>query len=345
MALGLGGAGLVVASLSMAPPAPPPAETVAPEPVVIPVPDAPVSAPAVVATPPQDVTDPQSEVSENVAAQADPPQVPALPLPDIALLPAPEAAAPEPPDVRITRPGLPEAAAPAEPAPDLPAPLIRYAADFDYAADLPLVALVLLDDPAVAEAPDLIAQLPFVPSVVLDAGSPEVTARMRAYRAAGIEVIVTATLPQGARPSDVEVTYQAAFDLVPEAIAVFTDGAGPADDAALADQVTGLIAESGRGHVTLPRGPEAITRPAEAAMLPVAHILRDVDGAGETRDVIERNLAQMSFRARQTGSAVVLARITPETLAAITRWANRSDPAQVALVPVSAVLLGQLPPP
>jgi polysaccharide deacetylase 2 family uncharacterized protein YibQ len=222
-------------------------------------------------------------------------------------------------------------------------PLARYAADFDYAADLPMIAVVLLDNTMIVDAPAVLSGLPFVPTVVLNASSPDVTARMRAYRDAGIEVLLQADLPAGAQPSDVETTYIAAFDLVPEAIAVFSDGTGPeAVDRAVADQTLQLIAGEGRGFVTVPRGLGGALRNAATDGVPVANIARELDGAGESRDAIERSLQQAALRARQSGNVVLLGRTTPDTLAAIRNWAESSDPSQIALAPVSAILLEQM---
>lgn len=371
MAFVLGAAGLLVASLVADPPVvdqpvPPVGDAVAPVQVVPapvqtqppPVPTMP-DADVVIRPDPPDVTvpdvpatpapepgplEPPRESSESEATAPvlpDPP--PAVTTPADDRLPAPAAGA----NVRVNRPG---AALPVT-EPELPElalamPLIRYAADFDYAADLPLLAVVLLDDPTLPDAPALLGDLPFVPSVVLNAAAPDVTARMRAYRDAGIEVMLQAALPAGAQPSDVENTYQRAFDLVPEAIAVFSDGTGPeAGPGAVADQMMQVIGAEGRGFVTVPRGLGAMMRPAEPGDVPMTQITRDVDSNDETQAAIERGLAQVAFRARQTGEAVLLARITPDTLAALRNWANRSDPGQLSLVPVSAVLIAQLPPP
>lgn len=276
-----------------------------------------------------------------------------LPEPERETMPAPAqettAALPQSaPTVRVNRPGAtPDASADAaEAAPEAGdlTPLVRYAADFDYAADLPMIAVVLLDNAMIMDAPAVLSGLPFVPTIVLNASAPDVTARMRAYRDAGIEVLLQADLPQGAQPSDVETTYLAAFGLVPEAIAVFSNGTGPeAADRALTDQALRLVGDEGRGFVTLPRGLGGALRNVSADGVPVAQIARELDGAGESRDAIERALQQAALRARQSGHVILLGRATPDTLAAIRNWAQRSDPAQISLAPVSAILQAQMP--
>jgi hypothetical protein len=274
------------------------------------------------------------------------PDRPAGPLPAPQAQTGPSAALPQSTaDVRVNRPGTAPVADTEEPALEgaFAAPLLRYAADFDYAADLPMIAVVLMDNPLILDAPDILSGLPFVPTIVLNAAAPDVTARMRAYRAAGVELLLQADLPQGAQASDLETTYVAAFGLVPEAIAIFSDGTGPeAQDRVLTDQALRLIGDEGRGFVTLPRGLGGALRNIAADGVPVAQITRDIDGAGETRDAIERGLQQAALRARQSGHVVLLGRMTPDTLAAIRNWAARSDPAQISLAPVSAILLQQM---
>ncbi|MDA0722231.1 MAG: divergent polysaccharide deacetylase family protein [Proteobacteria bacterium] len=323
---------------------PPPAAMAPTAPTVMP--DAPVTPPQAPAQPAPEQDLPGATLPAPVSpALQDTPAEP-LPAPLVRPQTSPSASLPQSTaDVRVNRPRTTPAAGPEEPAldGDLASPLLRHAADFDYAADLPMIAVVLMDNALILDAPDVLSGLPFVPTIVLNAAAPDVTARMRAYRAAGIEVLLQADLPQGALPSDLETTYIAAFGLVPEAIAIFSDGTGPeAQDRILADQALRLIGDEGRGFVTLPRGMGGALRTITADGVPVAQITRDLDGAGEARDAIERSLEQAALRARQLGHVVLLGRTTPETLAAIRNWAERSDPAQISLAPVSAILLQQM---
>lgn len=323
---------------------PPPAAMAPTAPTVMP--DAPITPPQAPAQPAPEQDLPGATLPAPVSPAL--PDTPAEPLPAPLVRPQTSQSASLPQstaDVRVNRPRTPPAAGPEEPAldGDLASPLLRHAADFDYAADLPMIAVVLMDNALILDAPDVLSGLPFVPTIVLNAAAPDVTARMRAYRAAGIEVLLQADLPQGAQPSDIETTYIAAFGLVPEAIAIFSDGTGPeAQDRILADQALRLIGDEGRGFVTLPRGMGGALRTITADGVPVAQITRDLDGAGEAGDAIERSLEQAALRARQLGHVVLLGRTTPETLAAIRNWAARSDPAQISLAPVSAILLQQM---
>jgi len=313
-------------------------ETAVPETAVEAAPVTPPQVSAPIAEAPRP-PEPQPEIQPEIQPEPQPePETQSQIMPSAAL---PQSTA----DVRVNRPRAAPDAATAELMPDdlIIAPLQRFAADFDYAADLPMIAVVLLDDPLMRDAPAVLRQLPFVPSVVLNATTPGVTARMQAYRAAGIEVLLQADLPQGAQPSDLAVIYSGAFALVPEAIALFSDGTGPeVTERALADHALRLIGDAGRGFVTLPRGLGGALRNVATDGVPVAQIARRLDAGGETRDAITRSLQQAALRARQSGHVVLLGQMTPETLAAIRDWAARSDPAQISLAPVSAILLGQL---
>ena len=231
---------------------PPPAAMAPTAPTVMP--DAPITPPQAPAQPAPEQDLPGATLPAPVSPAL--PDTPAEPLPAPLVRPqtSPSASLPQSTaDVRVNRPRTPPAAGPEEPAldGDLASPLLRHAADFDYAADLPMIAVVLMDNALILDAPDVLSGLPFVPTIVLNAAAPDVTARMRAYRAAGIEVLLQADLPQGALPSDIETTYVGAFGLVPEAIAIFSDGTGPeAQDRMLADQALRLIGDEGRGFVT-----------------------------------------------------------------------------------------------
>lgn len=287
------------------------------------------------AAPAPSIDMPQIEADAETAA----PEVQSAPAP---LEEAPTALPQSASSVRVNRPGAAPVADAAPVEPEM-SPLSRYAADFDYAADLPMMAVILRDNAMIMDAPAVLSGLPFVPTIVLNASAPDVAARMRAYRDAGIEVLLQADLPVGAQPSDLETTYSAAFRLVPEAIALFSDGTGPeVSDRALADQALQVIAAEGRGFVTLPRGLGGALRNVATDGVPMANIARELDGAGESADAIERSLQQAALRARQSGNVILLGSATPDTLAAIRNWAQNSDPAQISLAPVSAILLQQM---
>jgi polysaccharide deacetylase 2 family uncharacterized protein YibQ len=230
----------------------------------------------------------------------------------------------------------------AEPIPDDAPALLRYAASFENADDLPMISIILVDEGAMPDAAVAVSGLGFLPTVAVNALADDAGAQMTAYRSAGIEVALETGLPDGARPTDVEVAFEAAFEILPEAAMLFSDGTGVLqDDRSVTGQVMQILAEDGRGFVTVQRGLGNAARAAEQAGVAAATIMRDLDGAGEDQAAIERALDQAAFRARQSGGAILMGRVTPATLEALRAWAAGVDRSQLAIAPVSAVLLDQ----
>ncbi|WP_342070767.1 divergent polysaccharide deacetylase family protein [Yoonia algicola] len=251
--------------------------------------------------------------------------------------------------VRINRLGVdpqePETPAPA-PAEatalpeDAPA-LLRFAAPYENAQDLPKIAIMLIDTDDMADAAPTLAALGFMPTVAVNALAEGASDKMAAYRAAGLEVALQADLPSGARPADVEVAFEAAFQLLPEAAMLFSLGTGAIQDRAVTAQVMQILAADGLGFVNVQRGLSDATRVAEQAGVPAATVLRDLDGGGEDSRAIARALDQAAFRARQTGDVVILGRLTPSTVTALLEWAAALDQTSLSIAPVSAILLSQ----
>lgn len=223
--------------------------------------------------------------------------------------------------------------------PDDATALQRYAAQFEATSDLPQISILLLDNASDSSAVARAAALPFPVTVVIDALSADANAQMRSYRDAGIEVVMQTSLPAGAIPTDVEVAFEAAFDILPETVALFSGGDGILQsNRAVTEQVIQVLQSDGRGLVVVQRGFGSALREAEQADLPAVAILRDLDGDGETAGAIARALDQAAFRARQSGDAVLLARITPETMDALQNWGAENDGDQIVLAPISSVL-------
>ncbi|WP_341365868.1 divergent polysaccharide deacetylase family protein [Yoonia sp. BS5-3] len=312
----------VVADAARPAPAPAPA-----------VPDAETPAPAIVADAVPEVQ--PEEATPEISAEPQPPE--------------PEIAATSPtPTIRVNRPG----ATPSETAgqgaeivtedslADDASALERFAAVFELETELPLLSVVMIDDGGVEATPSKIAALPVPVTVVVDALAPEASEKMEAYRAEGVEVMLQTSLPSGAIPTDVEVAFEAAFAILPETVGLFSDASGlMQSNRAVAQQVVDILGSEGRGLVVVERGLGGALRIAEQAGLPAAAVLRDLDGNGEGEAAVMRALDQAAFRARQTGNAVLLARSSTETLAALENWGAENNGAQIALAPASAVLL------
>lgn len=251
-------------------------------------------------------------------------------------------------NVRIIRPdsGSPstqgaELAAESAAVDDEPA-FIRFAAPYDNPEGKPLLSVILIDRGQLGDAAvPAVAALPFPVTVGLDANAPGATVLMEAYRAAGVEVIALVGLPEGAQPSDVEVTLEAAFAAVPEAVGLLDSAAGGLQsEPAAMDQVMVRLLAEGRGLVTQTRGLNMALRAAEAAGVPAGVIYRDLDAEGQDARVIRRFLDQAAFRARQQSGVVLVGRVRPDTLSALILWGSANRAGDVTLAPVSAVLRG-----
>ena len=219
--------------------------------------------------------------------------------------------------------------------------LSDFGAPFE-AADLPLMSVVLLDDGSLSDAPVAVAAVPFPVSVALDPTQPGAIDRMQAYRAAGIEVLARAKLPEGAQPADVAVTMEGSFAALPQTVALIDVGEGglQSDQAVTAAAISAL-AQDGRGLVTVSRGLNTALREAESQSVPAATIYRDLDSEGQDARVIRRFLDQAAFRARQESGVVLLGRVRPDTLSALQLWGQANRATQVSVAPISAVLLAE----
>jgi hypothetical protein len=237
----------------------------------------------------------------------------------------------------------------ADTAPDAPAPMAgksdsplqRFAADRpDVAADLPRMAVVLIDDGTGPLGPQALDPFPFPLSFAISPDHPDAAAAARAYRALGYDVLALADLPSGATASDVETLLPAVIDSVPEAVAVLGGPlTGLQGSRAVSDQVTAVLAETGHGLVMQPKGLNTAQQLAAKAGVASATVFRDFDGQGQDTVVIRRFLDQAAFRARQEGAVIMLGRLRADTISALVLWGLQDRAASVALVPVSTVLL------
>lgn len=224
-------------------------------------------------------------------------------------------------------------------APDGPA-LVRFATAIDNPEGKPLMGVVLIDTGELSGAASVIATLPFPVTIAIDPGAPGAAESGAAYRAAGIEVMALARLPQGARPTDVEVAFEAVFVALPEAVGVLDAGEGGLQaNSAVTEQTMARLARDGLGVVTLSKGLNMANRAAEAAGVPAGTIYRDLDSEGQSAQVIRRFMDQAAFRARQTSGVILLGRVRPDTISALMLWGAENRAEQVAVVPISAVLL------
>jgi polysaccharide deacetylase 2 family uncharacterized protein YibQ len=222
--------------------------------------------------------------------------------------------------------------------------LHRYGAMFENPNDAPMLSVLLIDDGSNGDMATKIAELGLPVTVVLHAFDPDARDRMGAYRSAGIEVAIQVALPAGAMPTDIEVAFESIFGLLPEVSILFADGTGVLrNNRAATAQVMQILAADGRGLVTAQRGLNAAQQAAVDAGVPAVTIINDLESAGDSEDAIKRGLDQAALRARQTGNVVLLGRVQDTTLTALKDWAGGVNQDQLALAPVSAVLLDVSP--
>jgi polysaccharide deacetylase 2 family uncharacterized protein YibQ len=89
------------------------------------------------------------------------------------------------------------------------------------------------------------------------------------------------------------------------------------------------------------RGLNTALRAAAEQGVPTGVIYRNLDGEGQGARVIRRFMDQAAFRARQDGGVVLLGQIRGETISALIQWGAANRASQVALVPISKVLIGE----
>lgn len=248
--------------------------------------------------------------------------------------------------IRVNRPGA-EAATDTNDAaaPDTangPA-LSVYAAAFANPAGLPELTIILIDDGALPGAAPAVAALGFPVTVAIDPAAAGAAALAAAYLAAGIEIAALPILPAGASATDVAVTFEAAFATLPQAVAVLDVGQGgiTAGAGGVPEQALARLAQDGRGFVAVASDLSRVMREAAETGVPSALIADDLDGAGQTAGTIRRFLDGAAFKVVQGETGMVLlARVQPETLSALTQWAGGERARQVALAPLSALLTG-----
>ncbi|MGB1235202.1 MAG: divergent polysaccharide deacetylase family protein [Planktomarina sp.] len=221
---------------------------------------------------------------------------------------------------------------------DLP-PVKQFAVVTDVDPEKPLMSVVLLDDPRRVLGPSILASVSVPVTIAVDAAAPDALERSKAYRDAGVEIVLSATLPTRASASDIESAFGFYFSAVPEAVAVFdATGNGFRGDRQIAEAVNNILADSGHGLLTLDQGLNSTGQSALSAGIPVATINRDLDREGQNATVIRRFLSQAAFNARQQNEISVLARLRPDTVTALQIWAQQERAKSLNLVPISVIL-------
>ncbi|MGC1495252.1 MAG: divergent polysaccharide deacetylase family protein [Sulfitobacter sp.] len=223
-------------------------------------------------------------------------------------------------------------------------PITKFAQDFEKPADKPLMSIVLIDtgDSPTSGSAGIAAlrSFPYPISFAVDSSMADAAERMALYRKEGFEVLAMVNLPEGAAPSDAETAFGVTLAQLPEVVGVLegTNG-GLQGSREVADQVTAILAGSGHGLVTQDKGLNTMPKLARKEGVPADPIFRDFDSKGQTAQVIRRFLDQAAFKAGQEGAVIMLGRMRPDTISALLLWGLQDRAGQVALAPISAVLM------
>ena len=221
----------------------------------------------------------------------------------------------------------------------LPA-LVRNAVEFENPNGNPLLSVVLVNRGAPLTA-DQLDELPDVLAFGIEAGAVGAADAAKYYRAAGREVVMIPSLPQGATPQDVEQALRVNFDTVNQAVAVMdVSGGSFQSDRAAVSQVVDVVAESGHGLITFPRGLNTAHQRATRAGVATGLIFREMDAEGEDASQIQRTLDRAAFRARQDEAVILVGTTEQTTLIALVEWMLGNRAESVTLAPISAALAG-----
>ena len=218
--------------------------------------------------------------------------------------------------------------------------LVDFAAVSSDAGSRPLLSIVLIDDGSMSTT--ALSDLSFPVTIALDPSLQNADVLMSHYRNKGFEVAMLANLPDGAIPSNVEGIFESFFRTLPETTALLDIGdSGLQTDQAVTDQAMDILASHGRGFVTVNQGLNMAGLSAKQAGVPAAVVYRDLDRDDQDERVVLRFVQQAAFRAHQESGVVLVGRVRPGTISALTVWGSANQEEKIAIVPLSAILNAQ----
>ena len=206
----------------------------------------------------------------------------------------------------------------------------------------PRMALVLGDPGLPTPMRRALAALDIQMTVALNPLDPSAQEAAEIYRASGKEVLILSTsLPEGATASDMDVSFNAFFAALPQAVGVIDlPENGFARNTRMLGDVLPLLAQDGHGLVTFSGGLTSAERAAQAAGVPHAEVFRVLDSGTESPFTIRRFLDRAVFQASQMGKVIVFGDASNDaTMEALDMWLSEGRADQVALVPISGILL------
>ncbi len=206
----------------------------------------------------------------------------------------------------------------------------------------PRMALVLGDPGLPTPMRVALAALEIPFTVALNPFDSSAAQGAEIYRAAGKEVLILATsLPGGATASDLDVTFSAYFEALPQAVGVIDlPDNGFSRNTSMLNDILPLLAQDGHGLVTFAGGLAQAGRVAAAAGIAHAEVFRVLDRGDESPFTIRRFLDRAMFQASQMGEVIVFGDASNDpTLEALDMWLGDGRADQIALVPISAILM------
>lgn len=221
--------------------------------------------------------------------------------------------------------------------------LRRNALDIDLAPGLPRFSIVLIDRSGSGLPLAEVAGFPGPLTIALDPTQPGSIEAAAGYEATGHEVLVLAnSLSENASPLEAAASLTQLLNLMPTAVGVLIPPGSPfVRDATRASELTAILAQSGHGLVSLPQGLDALGRAAASSGVPDAQVFRVLDGDNEGVPLMTRYLDRAAFQASRDASVVVLGIVRPATMEALNQWVGGRRAAEVALAPISSLMLGQ----
>jgi len=222
-------------------------------------------------------------------------------------------------------------------------PALRInAQSFENPQEQPVMAVLLIDTGAARNLLGDLKNLPFPISFVVDGAAADAAEAIAFYRAAGAEIVLSVPLPQGATPTDVEVTMSTFTPYLDAAVAMMApkdsgfQTMGPA-----ATQVAVVLDASGHGLISIPQGLNTGHKSALKEGVAAGLIFRELDNDGQSGAVIRRFMDNAAFKARQNDGVILLGPARTSTIQALIEWSLGNRAKSVALAPVSVVLSGQ----
>lgn len=223
---------------------------------------------------------------------------------------------------------------------DLP-PVKRFAIPFENTDGLPVLAVVLIDAEGVD--PAALASLPFPVTVAIDPTADGAGGRAQSFRDAGMEIAILATgIPRGAKPADLEVTFQSYKRALPNAVAVIdTPEANFQNDRQLAKHMVALVQAEGLGLITYDKGLNPADQLAQAEGLAHVEAFRVIDEGDVSAQGIRRTLDRAAFEAGRQGQVLIVGHTYVDTLEALKEWAE-NDGERTMMAPASAAALSSV---